>query len=1103
MFSRYIDKVDFKSRFRILKGGKVSLVVSAMLISSSLVGTSVNAVDISISGPTSISLSGEDNIAQTIGDTFLSEGDFISVNGGNITNAEINILHNVVVDSSNNISAIEISNLGEDSLIVNYGMINVDANSEVDITTDLIDNNNIDLKSIGINVASAVQSSEDGESTIINNATLTSDALLTINVTGGRKTFLLASEAKGISVNSLQGTDSDHESKINNNEDGNIEVSSKLNINFENEGDSIEDTDGNGINSKAIGIEVGSSAYYASIRNEGEITSLSEITIDEKGTINTSYVYAVSSGILVNSVEHSEIVSNVIDSQAIFNGTNYASAISNGIYINSGVEDSVIGSFDIISKAQATATNENGESYSEASGIQVGGEVVSSMIINAGDIEAEATSEADGYSSARAYGINIDSRNGGVVSNGEEDATANLKVTATATSTNGAASAESYGMYLYDSAGTQVLNYGTIEVTATADSYNYNTANAMGIMVSTDQFTSPSSTITNFGTITAKANISMQDANNRSVNYGIKVMNYSENIFTLENKGTVEAYINDNLDRDAYALYLDRYHYLAADIEASSSGILKGNIFVEGTLTNSGLISLPYNAFWNENFPYNAFIKNFTNTGTGTLEIGLLTKGSVDNTTYSKLETNTATFNNGSTINVNVLEASQNVGLLAGSKLENVVTASTALTIENKLNITDNSALLNFEYETSGLEGDPWTNGGAGSINLKIIKGQTVEEAVTNISPKVTQHTNAQGAANALDRIIDNIDNNPQMQTVITRLNQLSSNEAVARAVESTTPVAANATVGATTQISNGIAGIVTQRQNANISGGMNSGDGMFSENNMWIKPFGSIGSQNNKDGINGFDVKTYGLGFGADTEYKNNQKLGLAFFYTNANVDVNNMNQNADLDVFTTLVYGNVPIIDDKTNFLYQVGYSWQKTQTDREVFTGDKAESKYTSKTASLDLKLMRDVNVNKDLLLQPLVNTTYRHFTNPAYNETGADALNLNVDKFTSTDLIVGLGTLAHYKLDKESKIVGNVNVGYDLHDKNQTVTSAYEGASGVSFETQGIDNGRWSYEAGIGYEKDISATSAINVAYDYQGQGTDFSNNIISAKYVLKF
>ena len=32
MISRYIDNFDFKSRFRILKGGKVSLVVSAIIV---------------------------------------------------------------------------------------------------------------------------------------------------------------------------------------------------------------------------------------------------------------------------------------------------------------------------------------------------------------------------------------------------------------------------------------------------------------------------------------------------------------------------------------------------------------------------------------------------------------------------------------------------------------------------------------------------------------------------------------------------------------------------------------------------------------------------------------------------------------------------------------------------------------------------------------------------------------------------------------------------------------------------------------------------------------------------------------------------------------
>ena len=48
MFSRYIDKFDFKSRFRILKGGKVSLVVSAMLVGG-LVNISNAASDIHIS----------------------------------------------------------------------------------------------------------------------------------------------------------------------------------------------------------------------------------------------------------------------------------------------------------------------------------------------------------------------------------------------------------------------------------------------------------------------------------------------------------------------------------------------------------------------------------------------------------------------------------------------------------------------------------------------------------------------------------------------------------------------------------------------------------------------------------------------------------------------------------------------------------------------------------------------------------------------------------------------------------------------------------------------------------------------------------------------
>ncbi|WP_252970923.1 autotransporter family protein [Aliarcobacter cryaerophilus] len=617
-------------------------------------------------------------------------------------------------------------------------------------------------------------------------------------------------------------------------------------------------------------------------------------------------------------------------------------------------------------------------------------------------------------------------------------------------------------------------NTGIVSVYTTS-----NDSNAKGIESSYS-----GGSYSNSGTI----KVEIKDSNANA--YGMHLI--AETLSKFDNSGTVSSKIDSALSANAYSVYTyDDEGTL--NITNTSTGKLLGNIGhgADGRaaiLTNNGLVSLPHDA----NNLKSAKLDTFTQNSTGKLQIGLLTNGTLGGTQYSQLSTTTATFQSGSTIDVNVLSASTNQALLAGNRLNNVVTASNNLTINDKLNITDNSALLNFNYVTS----DGWTNGGSGAIHLDVVKSS--ENNIIDNTVSGGGNQNSQNAAAALQNVYNS---NPEIASAF---NNLTSDQAVASAVQSTTALTPTASVGATTQISNGIAGIVTQRQNANISGGgLNSGDTMFAQKNFWFKPFGSLGSQKDKDGISGFDVKAGGFGLGLDGEYKDNQNIGFGLFYTNANVDVNNVNQKADLDVFTTLVYGNVPVIDDKTNFLYQVGYSWQKTDGSREIFTGQTATSDYTSKTASLDLKLMRDVQVTDNLLLQPMIETTYRHFTNPAYKENGAGALNLNVDKFTSKDLIVGLGTIAHYKLTEDSKIVGNVNVGYDFEGKNQTVTSAFQGAAGVKFDTNGIDNGRWSYQAGIGYELDINKTNSINVSYDYQGQGTDFSNNTVSAKYVLKF
>jgi outer membrane autotransporter protein len=215
-------------------------------------------------------------------------------------------------------------------------------------------------------------------------------------------------------------------------------------------------------------------------------------------------------------------------------------------------------------------------------------------------------------------------------------------------------------------------------------------------------------------------------------------------------------------------------------------------------------------------------------------------------------------------------------------------------------------------------------------------------------------------------------------------------------------------------------------------------------------------------------------------------------------------MDQSSELGVFSTLVYGNIPLLDDQTNFLYQFGYAWQKNDSNRYIsLVGSTANADYTTNTASVDLKLVRDYSVSKKLLLQPMVGVTYRNFTSPDNTETGAGSLNLHSDKFSTDELIVGVGALAHLKLDRDSKLIANVNVGYDTYDNQQIITSSYEGASGVLFDTNGIDNGRWNYDLGLGYERDVAEGHNINFSYNYQGQGTTFENHVLSAKYVFSF
>lgn len=609
---------------------------------------------------------------------------------------------------------------------------------------------------------------------------------------------------------------------------------------------------------------------------------------------------------------------------------------------------------------------------------------------------------------------------------------------------------------------------------------NASISNAGGISLTSGSIAA-GITVRNLNSAAAVAIDNSGSINVNSTSHAALGMNIGSGTGTIRNSGLITATMNGVADAMGFSLAVGG---AGNTITNTSTGVLSGNLFIDGTLNNAGTISLPHNANTDQG-GLSASVGTFVNTGT--LEIGLLTNGTT--TTHSQLLTDTATFDTGSKIKVNVLAASTNEALLVGQTLHDVVKATTSLTMNAVPTIDDNSALLNFEYARNG-----------NSIDLNAVAATTILDSTAAGGGS----SNAQAAAGALMRIKDG-GISPAMTPIFTALNALPSDADVARAVNSLTSVTTLAAQQAGVQIGNTMQNIVGTRQVAGLNdSGLNGGDTLLADRNFWLKPFGSWAKQDDKNGLNGFDLKTRGIGLGLDGEYAPKQKLGFAFFYTNADVNVNNMAQKSDLNVYSALLYGSLPVFDDKTNVLYQAGYTAQETDTTRQIaLTGQTAKGNYTATVASVDLKLVRDFQVSERLLLQPLVSASYRSLTNPAYKETGAGAANQQLDRMTNSQTTVGLGVRANYLLDEQSKLITNLHLGHDLKSSAVSISSSFDGAPGVKYQTRGIDNGRNSYELGLGYERKVSDSSTLNLMYTRQSQGNSFANDAISATYSLKF
>lgn len=846
----------------------------------------------------------------------------------------------------------------------------------------------------------------------------------------------------------------------------------------------------NGTGGTAAGVQLGGITSTGKLTNSGTISG----TTTGNGS-NDAYGY----GAVINGAMAGEITNTATGSISATATAPDRWASAYGIQINNSLSGTIVNNGTI----SATLNAKSGSAYGlrwQADCCWSGG--LTGSVTNTGTISAKATAT---QSSAYAYGLyGYNDLSGTLTNSGTISAVANAKTWASAygvyagwnnlsgTLTNSgsisavvnAKSGSAYGIYANNITSTGTLtNSGTISAKATANtSYAY----AYGVSIGSNI----DGTLTNSGTISAQAN-----AGTWATAAGIRVGSLS-GTSTLTNSGTISGAASGGTGGYAYGVYigtLDGTVNNSGTISATGTGaVLPANVYSvyagggTGTVDNlaggllDGQVSLGGTVNLNNAGTINTRQENSTVGGNYTqAATGLLKIGATSNTAYGKLTvTGTANLAAGTGITVNGASGNTlGAGTLSGVVTSGGLTFSSATVTDNLLAVNyaavQNGNNLDLTATATGLTTVAAALGGSGG------GGSTV--------------------GGVLDTLLADIDNQPaELRTFLNELTSATTQQGVADAVEKIKPLLAagsTQTVIGSSQGSNGV--VLARLENGQ---GRASGDKFFGDKHFWLKPFGSWADQSNRGGVTGYEARTAGIVAGMDGEIGADKRVGLAFGYARSKVDGNSSvaPQHADIDSYQLIAYGSRKL-GPATDLNFQAGLGMHDNIGRRTINVGPgfQARSDYRSWSHNFGVGVAHTIKWSESTSFTPSLRADYTSVHNKGYAETGAGALNLNVNSNDTGKFIVAADGKITRALSGKTKLTANLGLGYDLINDRSSVTSAFAGAPTAAFSTQGIDSKPWLIRGGLGLVMRASERVEVNARYDVEGR-SGFTNQTASVR-----
>ena len=356
---------------------------------------------------------------------------------------------------------------------------------------------------------------------------------------------------------------------------------------------------------------------------------------------------------------------------------------------------------------------------------------------------------------------------------------------------------------------------------------------------------------------------------------------------------------------------------------------------------------------------------------------------------------------------------------------------------------------------------------------------------------KSAQSANTRAIAGALQTA--RTSGSADMATVLTQLNSLSGSTAKDAAMASMAPIMENALTLANREALSQIFGTIDTRLESLRGHDVASPSGFSSGNpvdgvGVWLQIFGNDGTQNAREGAAGFKTRTQGISFSVDTALPDNRwTLGTSLAHAASNIGLKDARSGSGSDIssYQISLYGAYEGNGHFVNAIANIGTNMYISNRQVSVGAitrmarGEYKGMQYSAKT-TIGFPFQRD-----SMEVTPLISLEYTHLNLDAYTETGAGALNLNVDAQKYDFLQLGFGASVRFAgWLGNGRLVPTVRAMW-LHDAladRQTLTSSFTGGGGDRFATSAPNAARNSLKLGLSMSYKVGNNTTWALSYD---------------------